>query len=88
MKVKPRGAATLEMENKFYVVSTQPREIDTSFPIGTAQKASRKGGFQVETVLGFMFRRHMLSSVPVLAVNSLERHRKLPSATSIWLTVC
>lgn len=38
--MKPRGAATLEMENKFCVVSAQPRERDTSFPIGTAQRAS------------------------------------------------
>lgn len=41
LKVKPRGAATLEMENRFYVVSAQPREIGCAlFPTGTGQKAS------------------------------------------------
>lgn len=37
--MKPKGTATLEMENKF-CVSAQPRERDISFPTGTAQRAS------------------------------------------------
>lgn len=61
LKVEPRGAATLELENKFYLVSTQPRDMGALFPVGQSKGQAAKGSFQVETVLGFVCRRHMLS---------------------------
>lgn len=74
--MEPRGAATLELENKFYLVSTQPREVGALFPVGQSKGQAAKGSFQVETVLGFVCRRHMLSPGSGLALNFLDRHKQ------------
>lgn len=88
LKAEPRGAATLGLENKFYIVSTQPREMGALFPVGTEQRASSQGQLSGGDSAGIYVQKTHAGSWLRTGPELWTDTKNHPITTSVWLTVC